>query len=221
MANEKTPSQVRNRFLRDRLGSILAFFPLGVWTFFHLWDNLAAAYGPEAWQKAVTTYTSPFAFFLVTACVLIPLVWHTIWGITRMLTSRPNNARYNTFPNFKYLLQRITAAGVAAFLGAHIWLAFLRPRIFNGQPETFADLANHMRFHPPTLIVYLLGTLGVAYHLANGLWGFAFSWGMSDKSWGGRMMNAVVIVVFLLLLAMGWGAIYFLWAQGTEPPAGI
>ncbi len=208
-------SQLRNRFLRDRLGSILAFFPLGVWTFFHLWDNLAAAFGAEAWQTAVTGYTSPFAFFLVTACVLIPLIWHTIWGITRMITSRPNNGRYNTFPNFKYLLQRISALGVVAFLGAHIWLAFLQPRLFNGHPEPFADIAREMRFHTPTLVVYLLGTLGVSYHLGNGLWGIAFSFGMSDASFGGKLMNWLVIALFILLLGMSWGAIYFLWAQGT------
>ncbi|MFN7132241.1 MAG: succinate dehydrogenase, partial [Myxococcales bacterium] len=102
-------NDLRNRFLRDRLGSILAFFPLGVWTFFHLWDNLAASRGAEAWEQAVTHYSSPYAFFLVSAAVLLPLVWHTLWGIGRMLQARPNNGRYNNFGNFKYIIQRVSA----------------------------------------------------------------------------------------------------------------
>ncbi|MFN7135014.1 MAG: succinate dehydrogenase, partial [Myxococcales bacterium] len=108
---------------------------------------------------------------------------------------------------------------VAAFLGAHIWLAFLQPRIFRGHPEPFVEIAREMRFHTPTLVVYVLGTLGVSYHLANGLWTFAFTWGMSPTSVGGRVMNWVSIGFFVLLTAMSWGAIYFLWSQGT-PAAG-
>ena len=46
-------------FLRARLGSLLSFAPLGVWTFVHLWNNLAAFQGEGAWEQAVTTYPHP------------------------------------------------------------------------------------------------------------------------------------------------------------------
>ena len=54
----------------------------------------------------------------------------------------------------------------------------LHPRLTTGRPEPFADIAHEMHHHVPTLVVYVLGTLGVAYHLANGLHTFAMGWGI-------------------------------------------
>src|SRR5579859_4148400 len=134
----------RSAFLHARLGSALAVVPLGVWTVLHIWHNLAAFRGAEAWQRAVTEYPHPVAEALTGIFVLLPLAMHTIWGIGRLASSRPNNVRYRFYPNLKYLLQRLSAIGVALFLGAHLWLAFLRPRTQEGHPEAFADLAQEM-----------------------------------------------------------------------------
>ncbi len=71
-----------------------------------------------------------------------------------------------------------------------------------------------MRHHPPTLIVYLLGTLGVSYHLANGLLTFAMSWGLAQGK-GLQRLERVAIAAFVVLLAMSWGALYALFRAGT------
>jgi succinate dehydrogenase / fumarate reductase cytochrome b subunit len=156
-------------FLQARLASFLAIAPLGVWTFFHLWNNLAAFYGAAAWEASVTEYSSPVAQLLVGCLVLVPLAIHTVWGVARLASSHPNNLRYGAYPNLKYALQRLAGVGVLLFLGAHLWLAMIQPRLTTGHGEAFANISHEMRFNPPTLIVYLLGTLGVTYHLANGL----------------------------------------------------
>ena len=70
------------------------------------------------------------------------------------------------------------ASASSSSSGAHLWLAMLQPRLVEGHAETFADLAEHMHFHAPTLVVYVLGILGVAYHLANGLQTFCMGWGI-------------------------------------------
>ncbi|MEO6572331.1 MAG: succinate dehydrogenase, partial [Polyangiaceae bacterium] len=167
----------RVEFLRARLGSLLAVLPLGAWTVLHLWHNLAAFSGGEAWSAAVTTYPHPVAQVFTMVVVLAPLAVHTVWGFSRILVSRPNNLTYRTYSNLKYALQRLSAVGVALFLGAHLWLALIQPRLVQGHAETFADISHEMHFHTPTLVVYLLGTLGTAYHLANGLDSFAMGWG--------------------------------------------
>ena len=41
--------------------------------------------------------------------VLAPLLLHTVWGLGRLFTSRPNNLRYGYFENLKYLLQRLAS----------------------------------------------------------------------------------------------------------------
>lgn len=212
--DDTAPAGRRRSFLSSRLASALALAPLGVWTIDHVWDNLAAFSGPNEWQAAVTGHSHPVALVITSAVVLAPLVLHTIWGLDRLRTSRPNNARYGTFANLKYLLQRLSAVGVLLFLGAHIWLAFIRPRFVLGHAETFADISREMRHHGPTLVVYLLGTLGVAYHLANGVYGVAMGWGLAASRSSLKKVEIASLALFAGLLAMSWGAVYAFWRAG-------
>ncbi len=139
--------------------------------------------------------------------VLLPLLLHTMWGIVRLASSRPNNVRYRDYDNLKYLLQRLSAIGLLGFIGAHLWLAWAQPRFVEGRPEPFADIAHEMHHHGPTLAVYVLGVLAVAYHLANGMQTFAMGQGVVASAGGLRRLEWVVYLVFALLLALGWGSV--------------
>jgi len=209
-----SPAAARSGFFQARLASAVAIVPLGAWTFVHLWHNLAAFEGADAWQSAVTEYPHPFAEAITGIIVLLPLALHTVWGVGRLASSRPNNLRYRFYGNLKYLLQRVAAVGVLLFLGAHLWQALVRPRVVEGHPEPFAHIAQFMHFHTPTLAVYLLGTLGVAYHLANGAHTACMSWGIVSSQVALRRLEWLAMLLFALLLAMSWGAIYALWAAG-------
>jgi succinate dehydrogenase / fumarate reductase cytochrome b subunit len=208
-------ADTRSSFLQARLASALAILPLGAWTFVHLWHNLAAFEGADAWEGAVTAYSHPFAQAATGIIVLLPLAIHTSWGVFRVATSRINLLAYRSYDNLKYFLQRVTAVGVLLFLGAHLWLAMVRPRLVDGHAEAFADIAEQMHVHRPTLIVYLLGTLGVSYHLANGAQTVCMGWGVVSSRRGLRNLEWIAILTFLVLLAMSWGAIYALWAAGA------
>ncbi len=72
-----------------------------------------------------------------------------------------------------------------------------------------------MHHHMPTLAVYLLGTLGIAYHLANGLHTFAMGFGIVASRRALKKLDVLVILGFLVLLGMGWAAIYALWNAGA------
>jgi len=61
----------------------------------------------------------------------------------------------------------------------------------------------------------VLGVLGVAYHLANGIQSFAMGWGLVSSRVALKRLEKVVILVFLVLLAMGWGSVYALYSAGT------
>jgi succinate dehydrogenase / fumarate reductase cytochrome b subunit len=205
----------RSTFLRSKLASILAVVPLGVWTVAHVWNNLAVYDGGPAWERSVTTYPHPVAQLVTAVLVFAPLLLHTFWGLGRLLVTRPNNVKYGYYTNLKYLLQRVSAVGVLLFLGAHVWLALIQPRFVEGRPEPFVEIAHEMRHHGPTLAVYLLGTLGVAYHLANGLATVAFSFGLVTTPKAQKRFEGVVLLFFLGLLAMSWGAIYGLYRAGA------
>ncbi|OJT17890.1 succinate dehydrogenase [Archangium sp. Cb G35] len=209
--SQKTP------LLQSRLGSFLAVVPLSIWVVNHLWDNLAAFYGGAAWQSAVTEYKHPYAQAFTFLIVMLPLLFHTGWGLVRMFSFKPNNLAYPYYGNVKYIVQRVAGMGVLAFLGAHIWLAFLQPRLIYGGAEPFAAIAYEMHWHPPTIMVYTLGVLGTAYHLANGIQGFAMGWGLLASERSMRRFEPWSIVIFLVLLGMGWGALFALYkAGGTE-----
>jgi succinate dehydrogenase / fumarate reductase, cytochrome b subunit len=215
MSAAATTHQANPSFLRARLGSLLAVFPLGIWTVNHLWNNLSAFSGAGAWEHSVTEYGHPVAFFASSVVALLPLALHTVWGIGRLMTAKANAGRYQYFANYKYILQRLSAVGVLLFLGAHLWKAMLEPRLMRGRPEAFSDIADQMRHHGPTLGVYVLGVLGVAYHLSNGLHTSLMGWGVVSSRAALKKLEWLVIVVFLVLLGLGWGAIYALWDAGA------
>ncbi len=214
-ASTTTTRRADPAFLRARLGSLLAVAPLGIWTIAHLWHNLAAFQGAEAWEREVTEYPHRLAFVGSSLVALLPLGLHTVWGIGRLVTARPNVVRYKFFPNLKYVLQRLSAIGVLLFLGAHVFKAMIEPRALHGHAETFEDIAHQMHTHMPTLAVYLLGVLGVAYHLANGLHTFAMGWGIVSSRRALKKLELVAALAFALLLGMGWAIVYALWDAGS------
>ncbi|HEY8212484.1 MAG TPA: succinate dehydrogenase [Myxococcaceae bacterium] len=210
------PRGTSQSFIWTRLGSLLAILPLGVWTLNHLWDNLSAFSGKRAWEAAVQEHPHPVAHWATLVVVLVPLLLHTVWGISRLRSSGLNINRYGTYGNLKYLLQRITAVGVLGFLGAHLWLAMIKPRLFESGPEPFEDIAREMHFHTPTLLVYLIGTLGVAFHLGNGLTSFAWTWGLASGRRSLQRVDRVAVGTFLVLLALSWTVIYALYDAGES-----
>ena len=212
MNPSKSPS--RRAFWWGRLGSFLSIVPLGVWTANHIWDNLKAFQGATAWENAVTATPDPFFQAVTMVLVLLPLLLHTIWGVQRLFIWRPNNTRYPLFANLRFALQRLAAIGLAAFLGAHLWLAMFRPRFVEGRPEPFSAISHEMGTHLPTLIVYLLGTLASAYHLGNGVATFALKPGFGGPR-AIRRAEIAGISLFVVLLAGSWAAIYALWRAGS------
>src|SRR4051812_5542729 len=106
------PEKAKSRsFVWSRVGSLLSILPLGVWTVNHLWDQLAAYTSGEAWSQSVTAYQSPVSLALTMVVVLAPLLIHTVWGISRLFSMRPNYPQYGYFGNLKYVTQRLAGIG--------------------------------------------------------------------------------------------------------------
>lgn len=204
-----------------RLGSGLAFVPLGVYVTWHLWSNLSAWQGAASWQEHVASPHAPIAEVAMSTIVLLPLLLHIAWGIRRTMIMKSNVGSYPTFDNLKFLLQRISAIGLVGFIGAHIWLARFKPLVESGRHESFADIAWHMRHHPPTLIVYILGVAGTAYHLANGVATGGMTWGYAASPKAKARMNFISIAFFVVLLSMGFASIYALWDAGAAERAEV
>jgi succinate dehydrogenase / fumarate reductase, cytochrome b subunit len=68
--------------------------------------------------------------------------------------------------------------------------------------------------------VYIVGIAASVFHLANGLWGFCFSWGITVSRRAQRSAATVFGLLGLVLFLLGANtAIYF--ATGSELPGKI
>lgn len=221
MSTSASPTAVAGRAARLSKKQILSLFglvPLGVYVVFHLWTNLYSLAGEKAFNERLeATRNSPGFIFLEIFGLGLPILAHTIIGLVELFRSRPNNAAYGYFDNLKYLLQRISAIGLALFIGAHVWLARIRPSITPdeytvGGHETWAGM--HHAYNetvgglPITLIVYALGLLGVSYHLANGVYTFGIRWGLAISPAGRARMQWLSGVLFVVLLGMSYAAVW-------------
>jgi len=83
---------IARNFLLDRLGSFLAFFPLGIWTANHLWNQLAAFAGARAWEESVTAHSSPASAISIAVISALALLRHSLYsfsGIESATTPAP------------------------------------------------------------------------------------------------------------------------------------
>lgn len=181
----------------------------------HLVENQLAWTSAAAWQSEVTGGSSLIAELAISTFVILPLVLHTIWGLIRMKRTRPNLMRWFTMENLRFVVQRLSAIGVLLFIPAHLFLARIQPAIEQpGGHIPLSEFSEHMNTLP-TLLVYLLGVLGVTFHLANGLWGFAVHMGWYAGADAQRRLRNVSIALFVVLLALGWSAIFAVRAAGA------
>jgi succinate dehydrogenase / fumarate reductase cytochrome b subunit len=187
--------------------SLLGVVPLGVYVVLHLWTNMHSVLGEEAFDAALKASREKPAFlFLEIVGLGLPILIHTLIGLGIIVKMRPNNVRYGYFRNLRYLLQRLSALGVLLFLGAHVVKARIMPAT-QGTHETWRGMHEALS-EPVTFTVYALGLLGVSYHLANGLWGSALTFGLTVGPRAQTRMQWIALFTFFLLMAMSTIAVW-------------
>lgn len=191
-------------FTGKQVMSLLGIVPLGVYVVVHLWTNMYALGGADAFNaRLVESRSSPAFIFLEVFGLGIPLVVHAWLGLKIIVRGRPAT-QYRTLRNLKFGLQRLSGIGVLAFLIAHVIKARILPAM-NGSPptnhETWAGMHEALS-EPITFTVYALGLLGISYHLANGVWGSALTFGLTVTPRGQARMEWVSAIFFVVLLGM-------------------
>lgn len=195
---------------------ILAFFgvvPLGVYVVLHLWTNLTALDGAEAFDAALQKSRSHPAFLVLEIFGLgIPLMVHTVLGLREIVRGRQNLLTYTFFDNLKFFFQRLSAVGLALFIGAHLWRARILPSYVECKnPPVCSETWMGMHYalsEWPTFIVYALGLLGVSYHLANGLQTASMRLGLVVSRPAQARVQWISWAALAILLAMSAATMY-------------
>ncbi len=216
-------------WVAKRLHSFVGIVPLGIYLVMHLSRNITTLAGPEAFDSAVQeTWKNPINYLWVVLLVYIPLIWHAAYGLYLTLTSNKQNFfRYPNLENLRYVFQRLSALGLLAFLGAHIFLTrvhvsmgWLQSAETNPSGQvTFGYFAEHMWHNPFTAPTYVLGILAAAYHLANGVSTFCISWGITTGQNAMKKANIVALLFGLFILGMGYAAVVGFFINGAPGEA--
>jgi len=202
----QTPS-IQRAYLWRKLFSLIGIVPLGIYVVLHLYNNMRSLSGPESFNAYMAqSHDRPLIVPIMVLIIWIPILFHGLYGLFIMKEARPNLGRFRYFENLKYILQRLSGIGLLLFIPAHLYKTRIEPTLA-GTPVDFHHMVEGLH-EPITLPVYLLGVLGVAYHLSNGLWQFCIGWGLTTSEQGMKRMQTFSMLMFIVLLAMGYAAMW-------------
>jgi succinate dehydrogenase / fumarate reductase cytochrome b subunit len=216
------------QFLLRRLHSLTGLV-FGGYLVIHLFVNATVVQLGSVYQVQVDKiHALPMLWAWEWGLIYLPILFHIIYGIWIIATGQPNTTSYPYGKNWFYLLQRISAVIIAAFLFFHVFA--LKVHLFGHglgfYPHNAAgSLHQHLIAHPVlTWVVYPLGILASCFHLANGVWTASITWGLAVSAGGQRRWGYLCVILFILTLALGATALfggYFLPLGAAAPGAGL
>ncbi|KYG91595.1 succinate dehydrogenase cytochrome b558 subunit [Metasolibacillus sp. FSL H7-0170] len=194
-------------FLWRRLHSLLGIIPVGLFLVFHLSLNFTAVGGEDTYNSATGMMELvPHALLLVMEWVIIyiPLMFHAFYGVYIAFTATNNTSRFSTFRNWAFRLQRMTGIFLVVFIAWHIFQTRIQKAL---GAEVNYDMMAEIVASPWMLGFYIVGILSATFHLANGIWAFLVSWGITQSPKSQQIATYVTMVIFAILSIVGVAAI--------------
>lgn len=204
------------QFLLRRLHSLTGIL-FGGYVIIHLLVNATLIQGMSeggtltVYQVQVDKIHSlPFLLLVEWSTIYLPILFHTFYGLWLTYTGQPNVAQYPYGKNVFYTFQRITALVLVFFIFFHVFgmKGLFGPTLtFDPQHATQSTI-NHM--NASWFIgwfIYPIGILCAAFHLANGFWTAAISWGLTVSAAAQKRWGWVCFALFLFTLGCGLTAL--------------
>src|SRR5699024_11974879 len=111
--------------------------------------------------------------------IYLPIFFNVVLGVYIVLATCNNVRRYGFFRNWMFFLQRISGIFTLIFIAWHIWQTKIPIAFFN--VELNYQLMEDILTQPFFFWFYAISIISVVFHLANGLWSFAVSWGIAQS----------------------------------------
>lgn len=198
-----------------RLHSLSGVIPTGLFLLFHLFENARAMYGAEAYNEVVLSINSlPFLIVIEIFFIILPLYFHALYGIYIAADAKHNVTTYSYGRNWAFLFQRITGLITLVFVTYHIWHFRVQKALgrydegtaMPGLPD-FNVVATAFS-NDLIALFYGIGIVAAAYHLANGLYTFLITWGITIGPKSQRISSMATNALFVLISAMGLSALF-------------
>ncbi|MGE5608116.1 MAG: succinate dehydrogenase [Bacillota bacterium] len=214
----------RYHFLLRRLHSLTGII-FGGYLVVHLIVNATIAQLGQVYQVQVNKiHDLPFLWGVEWAFIFLPIIYHTVYGIWITVTGQPNINNYPYTKNWFYLFQRISAIIIVLFIlfhvlslkyGAFNWLS---PALMFDPHNASATVHAHMTTSWFVAgVIYPIGILASCYHLANGFWTAAITWGVTTSAAAQKRWGYACLALFILTFVLGMIALV---ASVTMIPAG-
>jgi succinate dehydrogenase / fumarate reductase cytochrome b subunit len=198
----------RHHFLLRRLHSLTGIV-FGGYIVIHLLVNASLAQGtsPDIYQQQVDKIHSlPFLWAIEWAFIYLPIIYHTIYGLWITFTGQPNVGHYAYPKNWFYVLQRVSALIIVFFVCFHVLgMKGLLGHTLEFVPgQATASTARHINSSwVVAYFIYPLGILASCYHLANGFWTAAITWGLTISAAAQRRWGYACAGLFALTFICG------------------
>jgi len=196
-----------------RIHSLTGMIPLGVFLIEHVTVNAFALGGAESFRRAAAALGGiPMLAAIEVVGIALPLVVHAVIGIL-IATALPERGS-RQWPSRREIVQRATGLLLLPYLIYHVWSTRLSPDVL----EKHADLFEVMRRQVSGaggLAFHATGVVLAAWHLGNGLPGFAERWGLARTQ---PAAHAVARVGGAVSFALGVAGVAALIAFSTAAP---
>ncbi|EES73356.1 succinate dehydrogenase cytochrome b558 subunit [Paenibacillus sp. MB22_1] len=203
-------------FYSRKLHSLLGVIPLGFFLLEHMITNFSAVEGgSEGFREAVAFLNSlPLVLVLEIFGIWLPLLYHGVYGLYIAFQAKPNNRRFPTERNLRYLLQRITGVIAFVFVIWHVVETRVQVALGNVEHEELGGLMHEIVSNPLLFTLYIIGVVSAAFHFTNGLWSFLVSWGVTVGPRSQRVSSYICMGLFAIVAIMFvWSLIAF---RGSE-----
>ena len=197
-------------YLSRKVHSLLGVVPVGAFLAFHLWENSMSRKGGPFFNEHVVKHIEELLNYkvVIELLLLAAILFHGVYGLVIWWQGKSNISNYRTWDNTRYLLQRITAFTTFAFIFWHVW----NTRVAAGlSPAVGGDLFAHMQRmygDPLVMALYMAGILGATFHLANGIWLAAVTWGLTTHPRAQRLCQYACGCLFAATTFLGFHALW-------------
>lgn len=196
----------RSAFWLRKAHSLSGLIPVGAFMCVHLFENHSAVHGPRAFAETVEKIDrTPFLLAIEVLGVWLPILFHGILGMVIVFEGKPNLSSYPWGRNWLYVAQRVTGVVAFAFIVFHF--ANFRWRREEFMQSPYGDVAETLA-NPWVLGFYVLGITSCVFHLANGIPGILFSWGVTVGPRAKRLAAMASAGFGVALLALGMRALF-------------
>ena len=202
-------------FLLRKLHQVTGIVPLGMFYFVHIYTNVTAMNGPKVFYYHVQDiHDIPFLLFIEVFGIFLPLAYHSIYGVLISGEAKVNVLTYPYARNWFYFLQRITGGFLFFFLLFHLLnfrfglIPGLNPTPVAGHAQEAFQIVSREFQTTWIVVVYILGVLATAWHLAYGVFLFAVDWGVVIGEKAQKLTIRAAVALALVLGLVGVNAVF-------------